>query len=135
MSGFSIELPYSVYSVPLGRRTFVNLSKNSQLRGAYGEGQQYLLTRAKDQVRVDTEKLMVLAYWGKDLALPLRLDVTVTNCTRRKRDDDGLWVALYVARDTIARALPCDDNDMLCGEVTWVVGQPERTLIAVKGKE
>ena len=132
ISVLTIRLPYCIYRVPVEHwraQVFVDLSKNSQLRT--GAMHQERVRMAKRQMAQDTEYLLRATGWP-EMRTPLTISAVITTRTAGQRDDDGVWVGLYPARDAIARHLAVDDSDMRTGAVTFKKGMPEETEITVR---
>ena len=125
--GFSVELPFSVYAVPVGQG-HISLAQNSQARSV--GLRRYLLKAAREKVRHDMNALMLAATWPA-MKPPLTLNVTVRNAERRTRDDDGCWAAVKVARDVIAEHLGINDSEIRCGTVEFEVGLRERAVLEI----
>ena len=130
---FSITLPYSIYRVPVGKdgRGTMDLSKNSQLRALGARG--YVIREAKRQMAQDTAWLMVPTAYPQ-MRTPLVMDAEITTRTRVRKDDDGVWVGLYPARDAVAAHLGINDAEIQTGRVTFVKGELEQMVLTFTGE-
>lgn len=140
---FTVDVPYTVYSVPVEiRRRIqrVNITGNQLARGAFRSPWRHrLAAMAKKQCRSDfwlatkeaTQRTKHALIKELPSELVVRVSATVYRPVLRGRDEDNFWAGMKIALDAVASALEVDDKSFRLGDVTWEKGE-DRTVLELE---
>ena len=142
----TVDVPYTIYAVPVGRGNPVNLSGNSAAKNSRRSKWALIMhTAARKQCERDfyfatKHSLEYLQRTGRGQSPALGDQVvvsitpTVYRPSSRRRDADNFWSGMKSALDGVAKALYVDDSRFALMPVTWTKGQ-DRTLLTIEVKE
>ena len=136
----TIDVPYSIYAVPVDRGDPVNLSGNSAAKNSRRSKWALIMqTTARRQCEVDfyfaTKECLQRTEWPQISTLSPYSVVTVTPTVSRPvlrgRDADNFWTGMKSALDGVSAAIGVNDSMFALMPVTWTKG-PDRTVLTLE---
>ena len=136
----TVDVPYTIYAVPVGRGNPVNLSGNSAAKNSRRSKWALIMhTTARRQCEMDfyfaTKEYLQRTERGQSPALGDQVVVsiapTVYRPISRRRDADNFWAGMKSALDGVANAMVVDDSRFALMPVTWTKGQ-DRTVLTLE---
>jgi len=135
-----VDVPYTIYAVPVDRGNPVNLSGNSAAKNSRRSKVALIMhTSARRQCAMDfyfaTKEYLQRTERGQSPALGDQVIVSITPTiyrpVSRRRDADNFWSGMKSALDGVANALVVDDSRFALMPVTWTKGQ-DRTVLTIE---
>jgi len=139
----TVDVPYSIYAVPVDRGNPVNLSGNSAAKNSRRSKLALIMhTSARRQCEMDfyfaTKECLQRTEWPQISTLTpysvIEVSPTVFRPVLRGRDADNFWTGMKSALDGVANALGVNDSMFALMPVTWTKGQ-DRTVLTIEVKE
>ena len=138
-----VDVPYTIYAVPVDRGRPVNLSGNSAAKNSRRSQWALILhTAARRQCEMDfyfaTKEYLQRTERGQSATIDpqavVHVSPTVFRPVLRGRDADNFWAGMKSALDGVANALGVDDSRFALMPVTWTKGQ-DRTVLTIEIRE
>ena len=135
-----VDVPYTIYAVPVERGNPVNLSGNSAAKNSRRSKWALILhTTARRQCEMDfyfaTKEYLQRTERGQSPALGGQVIVSITPTiyrpVSRRRDADNFWSGMKSALDGVANALGVNDSMFALMPVVWTKGQ-DRTVLTLE---
>ena len=135
-----VDVPYTIYAVPVDRGRPVNLSGNSAAKNSRRSKWALILhTAARRQCEWDfyfaTKECLQRTQWPQSTAFDSGVVVgvapTVYRPIKRARDSDNLFAGMKSALDGVAKALGVDDSRFALMPITWEKGE-DRTVLRIE---
>jgi len=135
-----VDVPYTIYAVPVDRGNPVNLSGNSTAKNSRRSKWALILhTAARRQCELDfyfaTKECLQRTQWPQSTAFDSGVVVgvapTVYRPIKRGRDSDNFWTGMKSALDGVANALDVDDRRFALMPITWEKGE-DRTVLRIE---
>jgi len=139
----TVDVPYTIYAVPVDRGNPVNLSGNSAAKNSRRSKWALIMhTAARKQCEMDfyfaTKECLQRTEWPQISTLTpysvVEVSPTVFRPVLRGRDADNFWTGMKSALDGVANALGVNDSMFALMPVTWTKGQ-DRTVLTIEVKE
>ena len=143
MNQIIVDVPYTIYAVPVERGNPVNLSGNSAAKNSRRSKWALILhTAARRQCELDfyfaTKEYLQRTQWPQsstiDPGVVVQITPTVFRPVLRGRDADNFWAGMKSALDGVANALEVNDSRFALMPVTWTKGE-DRTVLTIEVKE
>ena len=143
MNEISVDVPYTIYAVPVERGNPVNLSGNSAAKNSRRSKWALIMhTTARRQCWSDfyfaTKEYLQRTERGQSSALGDQVIVSITPTiyrpVSRRRDGDNFWAGMKSALDGVANALEVDDSRFALMPINWEKGE-DRTILTIEVKE
>ena len=138
-----VDVPYTIYAVPVDRGNPVNLSGNSAAKNSRRSKWALILhTTARRQCEMDfyfaTKEYLQRTERGQSPALGDQVIVSITPTiyrpVSRRRDADNFWAGMKSALDGVANALEVDDSRFALMPIAWEKGE-DRTVLTIEVKD
>tara|TARA_R110002110_G_scaffold326768_2_gene538541 strand:+ start:456 stop:890 length:435 start_codon:yes stop_codon:yes gene_type:complete len=135
-----VDVPYTIYAVPVDRGRPVNLSGNSAAKNSRRSKWALILhTAARRQCELDfyfaTKECLQRPQWPQSTAFDpsavISIAPTVYRPIKRGRDADNFWAGMKSALDGVANALGVDDSRFALMPITWEKGE-DRTVLRIE---
>ena len=135
-----VDVPYTIYAVPVDRGNPVNLSGNSAAKNSRRSKWALILhTAARRQCEMDfyfaTKEYLQRTERGQSTTIDpqavVAVSPTIYRPSSRHRDADNLWTGLKSGLDGVAKALGVDDSRFALMPVTWTKGE-DRTVLTIE---
>jgi|TARA_R110000824_G_scaffold63495_9_gene166888 hypothetical protein len=143
MNEISVDVPYTIYAVPVDRGNPVNLSGNSAAKNSRRSKWALIMhTTARRQCWSDfyfaTKEYLQRTERGQSSALGDQVIVSITPTiyrpVSRRRDGDNFWAGMKSALDGVANALEVDDSRFALMPINWEKGE-DRTVLTIEVRE
>ena len=138
-----VDVPYTIYAVPVERGNPVNLSGNSAAKNSRRSKWALIMhTTARRQCWSDfyfaTKEYLQRTERGQSSALGDQVIVSITPTiyrpVSRRRDGDNFWAGMKSALDGVANALEVDDSRFALMPINWEKGE-DRTVLTIEVRE
>ena len=138
-----VDVPYTIYAVPVERGNPVNLSGNSAAKNSRRSKWALIMhTTARRQCWSDfyfaTKEYLQRTERGQSSALGDQVIVSITPTiyrpVSRRRDGDNFWAGMKSALDGVANALEVDDSRFALMPINWAKGE-DRTVLTIEIRE
>jgi len=138
-----VDVPYTIYSVPIDKGRPVNLSGNSAAKNSRRSKWALILhTAARRQCEVDfyfaTKEYLQRTQWHQSAPLPVNVVVevspTIYRPVSRQRDADNFWAGMKSALDGVATAIGVNDSRFALMPINWEKGI-DRTVLTIVVEE
>ena len=135
----TVDVPYTIYSVPIDKGKPVNLSGNSAAKNSRRSKWALILhTAARRQCEVDfyfaTKEYIQRTQWPQsatiDPGVVVSITPTIYRPISRRRDADNFWAGMKSALDGVANALEVDDSRFALMPINWEKGI-DRTVLTI----
>ena len=135
-----VDVPYTIYAVPVDRGRPVNLSGNSAAKNSRRSKWALILhTAARRQCELDfyfaTKECLQRTQWPQSTAIGpnnvVGIAPTIYRPIKRGRDADNFWAGMKSALDGLANALGVDDSRFALMPITWEKGE-DRTVLRIE---
>ena len=136
----TVDVPYTIYSVPIDKGKPVNLSGNSAAKNSRRSKWALILhTAARRQCEVDfyfaTKEYIQRTEWHQsatiDPGVVVRITPTIYRPIKRDRDADNFWAGMKSALDGVANALEVNDSRFALMPINWEKGI-DRTVLTIE---
>ena len=136
----TVDVPYTIYSVPIDKGKPVNLSGNSAAKNSRRSKWALILhTAARRQCETDfyfsTKEYLQRTGRGQSPALGDRVIVSITPTiyrpVSRRRDADNFWAGMKSALDGVAKAIDVNDSRFALMPINWEKGE-DRTVLTIE---
>jgi len=140
MNQVIVDVPYTIYAVPVDRGNPVNLSGNSAAKNSRRSKVALIMhTSARRQCEMDfyfaTKEYLQRTERGQSPALGDQVVVSITPTVYRpsfrRRDADNFWAGMKSALDGVANAMVVDDSRFALMPIVWEKGQ-DRTVLTIE---
>ena len=134
-----VDVPYTIYAVPVDRGSPVNLSGNSAAKNSRRSKWALILhTAARRQCWSDfyfaTKEYLQRTEMGQSSALSGQVVVSITPTvyrpSSRRRDGDNFWAGMKSALDGVSKAMEIDDSRFALMPIAWKKGE-DRTVLTI----
>ena len=135
-----VDVPYTIYAVPVDRGNPVNLSGNSTAKNSRRSKWALILhTAARRQCELDfyfaTKECLQRTQWPQSTAFSSEVVVgvapTVYRPIKRGSDSANFWTGMKSGLDGVAKALGVDDSRFALMPITWEKGE-DRTVLRIE---
>ena len=135
----TVDVPYTIYSVPIDKGKPVNLSGNSAAKNSRRSKWALILhTAARRQCEVDfyfaTKEYIQRTQWPQsatiDPGVVVSITPTIYRPIKRGRDSDNFWTGMKSGLDGVAKALGVDDSRCALMPINWEKGI-DRTVLTI----
>jgi len=142
-STLTVDVPYTIYAVPVDKGRPVDLSGNSAAKNSRRSKWALILyTSARRQCELDfyfsTKVYVQRTQWHQYATLPTNVIVWVTPTIyrpiSRRRDADNFWAGMKSALDGVATAIGVDDSRFALMPINWEKGI-DRTVLTIVVEE
>jgi len=139
MNHVIVDMPYTIYAVPVDNGDPVNLSGNAAAKNSRrGKWALILHTAARRQCETDfffaTKEYLQRIERGQSTAIDptviVQVSPTVFRPSSRQRDADNFWAGMKSALDGVAKALGVNDSRFALMPITWEKGG-DRTILTL----
>jgi len=135
-----VDVPYTIYAVPVDRGRPINLSGNSAAKNSRRSQWALILhTAARRQCELDfyfaTKEYIQRTEWPQsatiDPGVVVRITPTIYRPIKRDRDSDNFWTGMKSGLDGVAKALGVDDSRFALMPINWEKGE-DRTVLTIE---
>ena len=135
-----VDVPYTIYAVPVDRGNPVNLSGNSAAKNSRRSKWALILhTAARRQCEVDfyfaTKEYIQRTEWHQsatiDPGVVVRITPTIYRPIKRDRDADNFWAGMKSALDGVSAAIGVNDSRFALMPINWEKGE-DRTVLTIE---
>ena len=136
----TVDVPYTIYSVPIDKGKPVNLSGNSAAKNSRRSKWALILhTAARRQCEVDfyfaTKEYIQRTQWPQsatiDPGVVVSITPTIYRPISRRRDADNFWAGMKSALDGVATAIGVNDSRFALMPINWEKGI-DRTVLTIE---
>ena len=140
MITIEVDVPYTIYAVPVDRGRPVNLSGNSAAKNSRRSQWALILhTAARRQCELDfyfaTKEYLQRTEKGQsstiDEEVVVEVSPTVYRPSARHRDADNFWAGMKSALDGVSKAMGVDDSRFALMPINWEKGD-DRTVLTIE---
>ena len=135
----TVDVPYTIYSVPIDKGKPVNLSGNSAAKNSRRSKWALILhTAARRQCEVDfyfaTKEYIQRTQWPQsatiDPGVVVSITPTIYRPISRRRDADNFWAGMKSALDGVSAAIGVNDSRFALMPINWEKGI-DRTVLTI----
>ena len=140
MITIEVDVPYTIYAVPVDRGRPVNLSGNSAAKNSRRSQWALILhTAARRQCELDfyfaTKEYIQRTEWHQsatiDPGVVVRITPTIYRPIKRDRDSDNFWTGMKGALDGVSAAIGVNDSRFALMPINWEKGE-DRTVLTIE---
>ena len=135
-----VDVPYTIYAVPVDRGNPVNLSGNSAAKNSRRSKWALILhTAARRQCEVDfyfaTKEYLQRTERGQSTTIDpqavVEISPTIYRPSSRQRDADNFWAGMKSALDGVSAAIGVNDSRFALMPINWEKGE-DRTVLTIE---